>query len=122
MHNRNHNDNYMQDWQSTLTGVAAGVLVGALIGAVTMLFVAPYSGRRMRALVRNKALELRDTASDAAEEAMWQARSKTRDLSRGARATAKDLQHRGQDAIDKQKERVESAIEAGQRAVTGKFR
>jgi gas vesicle protein len=122
MNNRSYFRNLSYDLQSNLGGIAAGVLIGALAGAITMLFIAPQSGRRMRALVRHKALELRDQATEVAEDAMWKARSKTKHLSHEARTTAKGLQERGQDVIEKQKERVESVLEAGQRAVKGKFR
>lgn len=115
-----------QSLAANLGGIATGLLVGAAIGATVMLFVAPRSGRKMRALVRNKAHELRERADDLADEArdradetLHQARSRTKQLTKEARATAKDLQKRGMDMVEKQKERVGSALGNGQHALAG---
>jgi gas vesicle protein len=126
--NHKNGSTHDYEWQTALGGIALGLFVGAAAGAITMLFVAPYSGRKTRSLVRHKALELRDKATDLAEDArdqanetLRQARSKTKQITRDARntarSTARDLQQRGKDVVDKQRERVESALGAGQKAI-----
>jgi gas vesicle protein len=122
--NNHKNDGY--EWQSTLGGIAVGLFVGAAAGAVVMLFLAPYSGRKTRAIVRHKALELRDKANDLADDArdqanetLRQARSKTKQLTREARNATSSLQQRGKDVVERQREKVESALGAGQKAIAG---
>jgi gas vesicle protein len=126
MFNKNHNRNGETQAFNYLAAIATGLFVGAAAGAVVMLFVAPQSGRKTRALVRHKALELRDRADDLADEVrdradetLHQARSKTKQLTKEARATAKDLQKRGVDLVEKQKEQVESALGNGRQALAG---
>lgn len=126
MFNKNHNHKGDTQPLNYLGAIATGLFVGAAAGAVVMLFVAPQSGRKTRALVRHKALELRDRADDLADEVrdradetLHQARSKTKQLTKEARTTAKDLQKRGLEVVEKQRERVESVLGNGQHALAG---
>ncbi len=59
-------------------GFLAGILIGGLAGAGTMLLLAPQSGKRTRAQIRHKGLELRDQATDTIQEAMTEARDDRR--------------------------------------------
>jgi gas vesicle protein len=118
MHNQNGHHT-----RSGLQGFLSGVLIGGAIGATVTLLTAPQAGRKTRAQIRQKTLELRDQAVETvdearqqAEEAMWQARLKARQLKRSAGTTVKELQHRGQTLLEEQKDRVESVLEALQPA------
>ena len=108
-------------------GFLAGILIGGLAGAGTMLLLAPQSGKRTRAQIRHKGLELRDQATDTIEEAMTEARTTGQHLTARVQKQADKiqkqadkLQQRGQDVIDAQKERWSPVVEAGQKAVNGK--
>ena len=102
-----------------LGNLLTGIVIGGMVSTATMLLTAPQSGRKTRAQIRQKALELRDQAADTldetwqqAEDAMRQARLKTRQLKRNARSTVKELQHHSQVILEEQKERVGSTLNA----------
>jgi gas vesicle protein len=97
-----------------------GFIVGGLSGAVVSLLFAPQSGEETRALIRDKSIELRDMASQTAEEALAraeaaaaEARSRAEDLAREARARAEDL-------AEEVRERSKSAVEAVRKPLTQK--
>ena len=102
-----------------LRGFASGLVIGGLAGTAIALLNAPQSGRKTRAQIRQKTLELRDQAADQIDDA-WQqaedtvrrARLKTRQVKRNAEATVRDLKYRGQALVEDQKDRVGSALEA----------
>lgn len=98
-------------------GFLAGVLIGGLAGAGAMLLLAPQSGKRTRAQIRQKSIELRDEASEAVDDAVAQVRVKTRRITAGIGDKAEELQHRGQEMIDEQKERFSTLVESGKKAV-----
>ncbi len=50
-----------------------GFVVGGLTGAVVALLFAPQSGEETRALIKDKSIELRDRASQSAEEVLARA-------------------------------------------------
>jgi gas vesicle protein len=107
-------------------GFLAGILIGGLAGAGTMLLLAPQSGKRTRAQIQHKGVELRDQATESIEDAMDQARATGRHISAGVhkqadkiQQKAEKIQQRGQDMLDDQKERWSPVVEAGQKAVQG---
>ena len=88
-----------------------GFIVGGLTGAVVSLLFAPQSGEETRALIRDKSIELRDRASETAEEALARAeaaaadaRLRAEEYARQARARAeelaKEVRTRGEGALD----------------------
>ncbi len=88
-----------------------GFIVGGLTGAVVSLLFAPQSGEETRALIRDKSIELRDRASETAEEALAraeaaaaEARARAEELAKVARAraeeVAKDMRARGESALE----------------------
>lgn len=95
----------------------AGVLFGGLAGAATMLLLAPQSGKRTRAQIQLKSMELRDQTTEAMDDAMLQTRVKARQIKTDVREKAEELQHRGQVMLDDQKERLSTLVEAGKQAV-----
>jgi gas vesicle protein len=97
--------------------VAIGVLIGGLAGATTMLFVAPESGKRTRALVKNKTIRLRDQTTKNIKKAVVQVRTGTGKLSKGISEKAVGLKQLGQEKLVQQLDRVSKAIDAGKSAV-----
>jgi len=83
-------------------GFLVGLLVGGLTGAAAMLLLSPQSGKKTRAQIRQKSIELRDETVKTVEGAMAQARDKTRQITHDVREQAGELQQRGQDALDEQ--------------------
>jgi len=84
-------------------GFLTGILIGSLTGAGAMLLLAPQSGRRTRARLQRKSIELREQASDSLDEAVAQVGATARQITFGISDKAGELQQRGQDMIDEQK-------------------
>jgi gas vesicle protein len=101
----------------TTKGFLAGVLVGGLAGAGAMLLLAPQSGKRTRAKIQQKSIELREQASDSLDDAVAQVRVKARQVKSGMSDKAEELQQRGQEMIEEQKERFSTLVERGKDAV-----
>jgi gas vesicle protein len=97
----------------------AGLLVGGLAGAVAMLLLAPQSGKRTRTQIRRKGRDLREQATESIEGGVNQVRAKARQVTTSIHDQAEDLQQRGQDVVDNQKERWTPVVEAGKTAVQG---
>ncbi len=72
-----------------------GFIIGGLTGAVVSLLLAPQSGDETRAVLREKAIELQERASEAADDA----RERSKEI-------AQDLQHRGQVILEEQRSRI----------------
>ncbi len=75
-----------------------GFIVGGMAGAVVSLLFAPQSGEETRALIRDKSIELRDIASQSAEEALAraeaaaaEARTRAEELTKIARVRAEEV-------------------------------
>jgi gas vesicle protein len=102
-----------------------GFIVGGLTGAVVSLLFAPQSGEETRALIKDKSIELRDKASQSAEEALaraeqlaGEARTRADELAKVARTRAEELAHevreRGKGAIDAVRSRTGKKAEGGE--------
>ncbi|HET9587796.1 MAG TPA: YtxH domain-containing protein [Anaerolineales bacterium] len=102
---------------SNLRTVLMALLVGGLVGAGTMLFLAPQSGKKLRANLAQKTHELRDRTTDTVKEAVSQVKSKGLHLKDGVRDRAEDLQHQGVDILAEQLDRIAAAAEAGKKAL-----
>ena len=87
-------------------GSWAGLLIGGLAGALAMLLLAPQSGKRTRAEIQQKGMELRDQTVETVEDTMAEARVKAREITAPARKQAKELQQRGQEIFEEQRDRV----------------
>jgi len=77
--------------------VLVGILIGGLAGAVTMLLLAPKSGKDTRVDIQNKGIELRDRASGFVDDAISQLRSTTSDIANSGRQKIEEIMQRGQD-------------------------
>jgi gas vesicle protein len=102
---------------NNISGVLLGVLIGGLAGAVTMLLLAPQSGKDTRKQLQKKGIELRDRTSEVMEDAMAQVRSNKNKLTMGGRQKAKELLQHGQTLAVEQLEHVSDAALAGKKAI-----
>ncbi len=100
-------------------GVFVGLLVGGLAGAVTMLLLAPQSGRDTRIQIQKKGTELRDQTSKMIEDTMAQVRSSADKISINGRVKAEELLQQGQTLLVEQLDHVSEAAEAGKKALKG---
>jgi gas vesicle protein len=71
--------------------VLAGILIGGLAGAVTMLLLAPQSGRDTRRQIRGKSIELRDRTSEMMDDTMTQVRTNTNKVAMGVKDYSKEM-------------------------------
>lgn len=114
----NHNHEHENDVNRP-GGFLAGLLIGGLAGAGAMLLLAPQSGKRTRAQIQLKSIELREQTTEAVEDAMAQARTQGRQIRAGVREQAEAFQQHGQAVLDEQKEHWSTLVEAGKTAVQG---
>lgn len=112
----NENLEYKHPANSVLN-VLVGMLVGGLAGAVTMLLLAPQSGKRTRIQIREKGIELRDRATGIVEDAVAQVRLNSNKIARDGRRKANELMHQGQNLVAEQVEHVSDAVKAGKKAI-----
>ncbi len=98
-------------------GVVAGVLVGGLAGAVTMLLLAPQSGRDTRMQIQEKGIELRDRTTELVGDTMAQVRLERKKLTVGGRKKADELLKQGQDLVVEQLDHLSDAAQAGKKAI-----
>lgn len=77
---------------NNVLGVLGGVLIGALAGAVTMLLLAPQSGKDTRRQIQEKGIELRDRTTEMVEDTLAQVRLNTKKVEMGVK-THEQLEH-----------------------------
>lgn len=97
--------------------ILIGALIGALAGATAMWLFAPQSGRRTRAQIQNKTIQLRDRTTKNFKKAVAQVRTETGKLTAGVSGKAEELKQLGQDKLVQQMDRVSAALDAGKTAV-----
>jgi gas vesicle protein len=90
----------------------AGLLAGGLVGIVTMLLLAPQSGKKTRDQIQLKGIELRDQATETAKGAVAQVRQTTQQITGDVREKAEELQQRGHDLLNEQRERLSTFVES----------
>ena len=112
----NHNHEY-ENGVNQVGGFFAGLLIGGLAGAVAMLLLAPQSGKRTRAKIEQKSIELREQAVKNVEDAMAQTRTKARQITADVREQADALQQHGQDVIDEQRDQLGTTLKGLGKAV-----
>jgi gas vesicle protein len=111
------NKNQELEYHTNILGVLVGTLIGAFAGAVTMLLLAPQSGKRTRMQIQEKSIELRDRATGLVEDAVAQARLDGNKIARDGRRKANELLHQGQNLVAEQVEYVTDAVKAGKKAI-----
>jgi len=107
------------EYNNNIVGVLFGTVIGALAGAVTMLLLAPQSGKRTRIQIQEKSIELRDRAAGMVEGAVAQVRLDGNKLARDGRRKANEILHQGQGLVADQLEYVTDAVKAGKKAIQG---
>ena len=110
-------ENQEPEYHNNILGIIAGILVGSLAGALTMLLLAPQSGKRTRMQIQEKSIELRDRATGMVENAMAQVRLDGKKITRNGQRKAKELLHQGQSLVIEQLEHVSDAAKAGKKAI-----
>jgi gas vesicle protein len=106
---------------NTASGVATGLFIGSmfgsLIGAITMLLLTPQSGKRTRAQIQQKGIELRDRATEKIEDALMQARLESKKLAKNGRHKAKAILHQGQELVAEQLAHVSEVVQTGKKSL-----
>jgi gas vesicle protein len=99
-----------------------GVLVGGITGAAVALLFAPQSGTETRAMIKEKAIELKDKTTEGveeayakAEQAAREARMRADELSKVARVRATELGRKGQVLLEEQKAIVSGTVEGAKK-------
>ena len=95
---------------NNIRGILGGMLVGSLAGAVTMLLLAPQSGKDTRKQIQEKGIELRDRTTELVGDTITQVRSQANKITVG-------LKDRGQELAVKQLDQVSEAAQAGKKAI-----
>lgn len=111
------NKNQEFEHYNNIPGILAGMVLGGLVGAVTMLLLAPQSGKRTRLQIQEKGIELRDRATGIMEDTVAQVRLKGNKIARDGRRKANELLHQGQNLVAGQVEYVADAVKAGKKAI-----
>lgn len=94
-----------------------GFIVGGVSGAITALLLAPQSGEETRTFIKDKTIELRDSATATVEETIEKAeKSATEAIKRAekliedAKQRAKEVAEQGQVMLEESKDKVSSAV------------
>lgn len=96
--------------RNNAAGVLTGMLIGGLAGAVTMLLLAPQSGKDTRKQIQEKSIELRDRTTELVDDTMAQVRT-------NANRITMNLKERGQEVAVEQLDKVSEAAQAGKKAI-----
>lgn len=111
------NENQEYKFHANPLNVVIGMLIGGLAGAVTMLLLAPQSGKETRNQIQQKSIELRDRTSEIVEDTMAQIRSSVDKISLDGREKIKELKQYGQELAVDQLDHVSEAAKAGKKAL-----
>lgn len=101
---------YVHEPESHTGKFLVGLLFGGLAGAGAMLLLAPHSGKRTRKDIQHKGVELRTQVTAKVENTADQARTTAQHIQADVKKEAKRLEHRGQEVLDKQVDRVSTAV------------
>jgi gas vesicle protein len=83
-----------------------GFVVGGLTGAVVALLFAPQSGEETRTVIKEKGFELRDKASQTAEETLARAEAAAADAKVRYNELASEVKSRSQEVVASAKKAV----------------
>ncbi|MEX1143586.1 MAG: YtxH domain-containing protein [Anaerolineales bacterium] len=102
---------------SNLLGILAGTLIGGLVGAVTMLLLAPQSGKDTRMQIKQKGIELRDETTEMVDKAVAQMQTNTTKIVTGGREKINEIKEQSRSFATEQLDRVSEAVHAGKKAI-----
>jgi gas vesicle protein len=102
---------------NNIFGMLVSMLIGSLAGAVTMLLLAPRSGKDTRTQLREKGIELRDRTISVVEDTVSQVRSNANKITVSGREKAKELLQQGEALVIEQLDHVAEAAKAGKKAI-----
>jgi len=111
------NENQEYKSHTTTLNVVVGTLIGGLAGALTMLLLAPKSGKEIRHQIQKKSIELRDRTDEIVEDTIAQVRSSVKKISLDGREKIGELKQNGQELAAEQLEHVAEAAQAGKKAL-----
>jgi gas vesicle protein len=111
------NENQEIKYHANPLNVLVGMLIGGLAGAVTMLLLAPQSGKDTRKQIQEKGLELRDRTNEIVEDTLAQVRSSVDKITLDGREKFKELKQHGQELAVEQLDHVSEAAKAGKKAL-----
>jgi len=111
------NENQEYKYHANPLNVVVGMLIGGLAGAVTMLLLAPRSGKDTRMQIQEKGIELRDRTNEIVEETLAQVRSSVNKLTLDGREKFNELKQQGQELAVEQLDHVSEAAKAGKKAL-----
>lgn len=89
-------------------GVVLSFMIGALSGAALAILFAPRSGRETREMLGEKLRETQERGRNVGEQALQKGREAAEDAAR--------YMDRQRDALERRRERLASAVEAGRQA------
>ena len=102
---------------SNAWNVLFGMLVGAIAGAVTMLLLAPQSGKETRKQIQKKGIELRDQTNELVDNTMAQVRTNADKVAVSGREKIKELTQQGQKIAVEKLEHASEVAQAGKKAI-----
>lgn len=91
--------------------------MGSLTGAAVMLFLAPQSGKKTRAQIQEKSIELRDQMVKTVEHGVARARGTARQITGDVLEQAGELEQHAQDMLDEQRDHLSKALKGWAKAV-----
>jgi gas vesicle protein len=111
------NENQEYKYHTNPLNVVVGMFIGGLAGAVTMLLLAPQSGKDTRMQIQEKGIELRDRTNEIVEDTLAQVRSSVNKITLEGREKIKELKQHGQELAVEQLDHVSEAAKAGKKAL-----
>lgn len=94
-----------------------GFILGGIAGAAAALLLTPQSGEETRTVIREKAIELKDKASETYDEVSEKAtamageyKGKANELAKEAKVKADDLTAKGQELLEEQKTKISGTV------------
>ena len=111
------NENQEIKYHANPLNVLVGMLIGGLAGAVTMLLLAPQSGKDTRKQIQEKGLELRDRTNEIVEDTLAQVRLNVNKIVLDGREKIKELIQQDQELAVEQLDHVSEAAQAGKKVL-----
>lgn len=103
-----------------------GFVLGGIAGAAAALLLTPQSGEETRTVIKEKAIELKDKATETYDEVSEKAtavaseyKGKATELAKEAKVKAEDLSAKGQDLFEEQKSKITGVTRKVRKAAEG---